>query len=135
MGDCTLPRVSLTLPENLVQNLDELQRRKLEITLVDMITAVGERFKTKLDISGQDDIWAHAQTKGFSNKASVFGTVYMIPKPCRTDEVIAEFGGEIEVTICRVVKKFTGKDCGIDLPIRVVPRHLYIERDDKPHAG
>lgn len=127
-----MPRISMKVPEILVFSLDDAQRAKLRVSLVEKVAAVGNKFKKKLDISGAADIRAHANIGGFSNKHSVFAEIYMIPKACRTDEVIAEFGEAVAQAIRRAVKSYTNIDPGIDLPIRVVERKFYIERDDKP---
>lgn len=126
--EATLPRPDIKVPRSIVPqgvNHDEL--------LDEIIAAaeqVGERFKAQLEISGPNDIWVFADVTGRSNKRSVFGVVYMIPKECRTDEVRHEFGEAMKEAILDVCEKMLGFRPGIDLPIRVVPRLDYIEEDD-----
>ena len=94
-------------------------------------SALSATASPKIDIHGSEDIWVYARIGGCSNKDSVFGNIYMIPKPCRTPEVRNEFGEAVALTVRRKIAQRTKSLPGIDLPIRVIERLDYIEADDQ----
>lgn len=98
--------------------------------LIESIAATGDHFATRLAIRGSEDIWVHAKIGGRSNKHSVFGNIYMIPKDVRTEAVRAAFGARVKEVIRNHFLGETGTAPGIDLPIQTILRNDYIEEDD-----
>ncbi len=131
-----MPRISIVFPHTLFEGpVSQEDEKTLCQWVIKYVTGVGNEFKKELDIRGAEDIWMNIQVGGWSNKGSVFGEIFMIPKDCRTEEVRSAFGDAVARAIFEALKAAPVKTkCipGIDLPIRVVPRPDYIECDDQP---